>query len=173
MVSLNKDTLEAISTTSSMPDWFDAEKFHRGRKFIADYLCSVYLSYFCALLVGFGVEDLAEALIFTGLSVGIENSRRRYLSTAYNLFLWHYGDIFQPDSSAAKSLAHIRSWHENVKVSKDFFVWLRAFSMFCFGLFQPVIERNDRKTWQKKLLHAKGFQSSSVRFCWACYTLSG
>lgn len=99
------------------PEWFEAEKFERGRRFFRDFFNSILFSYFCALLVGFIVTDLSDALVFTGRSLGPDNSRRRYLETLAHLITWHEenSDIFDRNSDACKSVLFVQHLHDGVR----------------------------------------------------------
>jgi len=100
------------------PEWYDEDRFKRGCTFFDSNRSAILFSYLCALMVGFTVEELTAALVYTGESVGPSKSRKRYLRTALCLIQWHDGgDVFDPGSVAGRSLLHVRKWHDSVRNS--------------------------------------------------------
>ncbi|XP_035683220.1 uncharacterized protein LOC118420496 [Branchiostoma floridae] len=104
-----------------MPPWMDRDRFDRGRKFIQRHLPGVFLSQYMALLVGFSVASLLDVLLFTGKSSTVEQSMRRYISTARRLLLWHDGDVWDVNSKAHASVMKVRNMHSQVAqaITKD------------------------------------------------------
>ena len=98
------------------PKWYDAERFQRGQAFMKSYKYGVLISYLFAIMVGFTVDSLTNALIYTGESVGPAKARKRYMQTLSHLIKWHEGgDIFDPDSAAGSSILKIRRIHHHVR----------------------------------------------------------
>lgn len=100
-----------LSTIERQLEKIDRSRFDRGREFFQKHMGSVMFSYLCALVVGFSVEQLSEALQFTGKSKGAENSKNRYLATAAHLYLWHTQDIFDQRSLAYRSICYVAKLH--------------------------------------------------------------
>ena len=96
----------------SKPIWYDEDRYMRGQEFFTKHRCSIMFSYLCAIMVGFTVDQLTNALIFTGLSVGPKKARRRYMHTLDLLIKWHTGgDVFDPESVAGSSVLRVRHMH--------------------------------------------------------------
>ncbi|XP_078606284.1 uncharacterized protein LOC144878983 [Branchiostoma floridae x Branchiostoma japonicum] len=104
-----------------MPPWMDRDRFDRGREFIQRHLPGVFLAQYMALLVGFSVTSLLDVLLFTGKSSTVEQSMRRYISTARRLLLWHDGDVWDVNSKAHTSVMKVRNMHSKVAqaITKD------------------------------------------------------
>jgi len=104
------------SDRSETPPWFDRNRFDAGREFFRRHVLSVIFGYYCALYVGFTVEPLANAVMFTGESNNADRSRRRYLNTLGHLYCWHTDDIVDDQSSIGyRSIRYIRSWHDRTR----------------------------------------------------------
>lgn len=94
------------------PVWLNEEKFIKGQEFFKRFVLSVCVGFFMALLVGFAVPPLAEAVLFTNNSTGAEKSRKRYLATLAHIYSWHISDIFDPTSKGYASLKMVRNYHD-------------------------------------------------------------
>lgn len=99
----------------SRPPGFDMEKFGRGRLFFQQHILSCSIAMLFSLIVGMGIPELLEALIFTGHSDTPHKALGRYLSTFRHVALWHCKDIWDKNSEAHKSISRVRNMHKKVR----------------------------------------------------------
>ncbi|XP_035827730.1 uncharacterized protein LOC101846682 [Aplysia californica] len=99
----------------TIPDAFDKDKFHRGRRFFKDNLYSCTMGMFFSLIIGMSIPEFLEALIFTGESDTPKKAIRRYVMTYNHVLKWHYGNVWEENSAAKNSILFVRSMHEKVR----------------------------------------------------------
>ncbi|XP_046327834.2 uncharacterized protein LOC124111956 [Haliotis rufescens] len=96
------------------PPWLDVEKFNRGRKFFQEYFYSNFLAMFTSLVGGLSVINLLEPLVFTKASDDPKKSWKRYFSTFRHVTCWHYGNVWDNESDAYRSVVDVRKIHNKV-----------------------------------------------------------
>ncbi|CAG5135842.1 unnamed protein product [Candidula unifasciata] len=99
----------------SPPDEFDMARFHRGRMFFRDHLFSCSIAMYFSLVIGMSVPEFLEALVFTQQSDTPVKAFRRYIKTFHHVALWHYGNIWEKDSKAQKSICDVRQIHKVIR----------------------------------------------------------
>ena len=99
----------------SLPQNFDIAKFHRGRQFFRNNVFSCTLSMFFSLIIGMSIPEFLDALIFTQQSDTPSKALKRYVHTFIHVLKWHYGNVWEQDSMAKKSIVFVRNLHENVR----------------------------------------------------------
>ncbi|XP_067680749.1 uncharacterized protein [Haliotis asinina] len=98
----------------SAPPWLDVEKFNRGRNFFQEYFYSNFLAMFTSLVCGLSVSNLLEPLVFTKASDNPLKSIKRYFSTFRHVTCWHYGNVWDNESDAYRSVINVRNIHNKV-----------------------------------------------------------
>lgn len=96
------------------PPWLDEERFELGKKFMKDHLVVHLLALYCSLLSGLSVANLLTALVFTDKSHTPRRSFLRYIRTYTHIVWWIYGNIWDPNDNAYKSISVVRKMHSNV-----------------------------------------------------------
>ncbi|XP_062617100.1 uncharacterized protein LOC134278818 [Saccostrea cucullata] len=109
--------LNIFPEPENVPDDVDVKRFNNGRKFFQDNVSMCVLGMFCSLVAGFSVVNLLEPLVFTNKSNTPKKSLSRYLDTIRHVALWHYGDIWDPLSSARRSIRKIYNMHTSARDS--------------------------------------------------------
>ncbi|BFZ07190.1 hypothetical protein BsWGS_10229 [Bradybaena similaris] len=99
----------------SPPDDFDMDKFHRGRRFFRDNLFSCSVAMYFSLIIGMSVPEFLEALVFTEQSDTPAKAFQRFAKTFHHVALWHYGNVWEKDSNAQKSICQVRQMHKMVR----------------------------------------------------------
>lgn len=98
-----------------IPEYFDRQKFDRGRMFIQNHALSCLLAMKFSLVCGLSVSNLLDVLVATGKSSTPRDSIRRYLRTAFHVVKWHYGDIWNRHTLAGKSIRAVRQIHNGAR----------------------------------------------------------
>lgn len=93
----------------------DFDKFNRGRDFFKRNLCQCMLAMLFSLVSGLSVNNLLDVLVETGKSSTPKDSLIRYLHTFKHVLKWHYGNVLDRSSDAAKSLQHVRQMHNSAR----------------------------------------------------------
>ncbi|XP_069183723.1 uncharacterized protein [Procambarus clarkii] len=93
------------------PPWHDKAKIRRGQAVFHRYFLSVFVSNLVSLLSILTVNSILKVLIFTRRSSTPEATFKRYLGTLNHVRRWYSGDIFDPQSSAFKSIQLVRRMH--------------------------------------------------------------
>lgn len=101
----------------SFPDGFDRAKFDRGRLFYQNNIFSCTLAMLTSLICGLSVENLLTPLVFTGRSDEAKKALKRYLQTFHHVALWHFGDIWNPQSKARESILQVRKMHNDTRTN--------------------------------------------------------
>lgn len=96
---------------STAPFWLDADKLKRGQAVFHRYFLSVIVSNLVGLLCLLSVEGILKALVFTGRSKTQRLAFKRYLNTINHLRRWYSSDVFDPETSAYKSIQLVRRIH--------------------------------------------------------------
>lgn len=96
------------------PEWFNEDRFQRGQQFFRKHLAAHLLALYCSLLSGLGVVNLLVALIFTGQSDTPSKAYARYLRTYFHICWWVYGNIWDKENNAYKSISNVRNLHHGV-----------------------------------------------------------
>ena len=82
--------------------------------FVFRHVSCIYFAMHLSLVAGFSIDGLLEALVFTQATETPYNSLRRYVRTAYHIYLWLTEDVFDETSDAFKSIDLVRKMHANV-----------------------------------------------------------
>ncbi|XP_052272649.1 uncharacterized protein LOC127873084 isoform X2 [Dreissena polymorpha] len=93
----------------------DMARFRRGQLVFQKNTFPCIFAMLSSLIVGLSVTNLLQVLVSTGKSSDARSSLRRYLSTLNHLFQWHYGNVFDPTSSASRSVKKVRKMHASVR----------------------------------------------------------
>ncbi|XP_042219977.1 uncharacterized protein LOC121864878 isoform X1 [Homarus americanus] len=93
------------------PLWYDKAKLKRGQSVFHHYFLSVFVSNLVGLLCLLSVHSILKVLTFTGRSSTPVASYKRYLGTLNHVRRWYSGDVFDPQSSAFKSIQLVRRMH--------------------------------------------------------------
>ena len=108
------------------PDWFDQEKFDKGRKYAQKYVSLVYFSYQFLLVVGLTVVRFLDVLVWSDKSSTGEDSKDRYIRVFLHVHQWYTGDdIWDQNSDSGSSIRKVRKIHNamgkayNKKYGKD------------------------------------------------------
>lgn len=102
----------------SQPEWLDKDRFRRGQQFIQNNLFPVLLSLHFSLVIGFGVINLLEPLVYTKQSGTPITALKRYLLTFKYVKSWYDGDVWDnKDDPGYKSIRMVRRMHGNVAKS--------------------------------------------------------
>ena len=131
---------------------FDRLKFIRGQKFFQNHVISCLLAMTFSLVCGLSVNNLLEVLVATGKSSKPRDSLRRYMRTALHLIKWHYGEIWNTNTSAGKSIRAVRQMHDNArqlmveksKNNRNYYskkVWLSQYDMSLvqYGFMRSIV----------------------------------
>ena len=94
---------------------FDRQKFIRGQQFFQNHVISCLLAMTFSLVCGLSVNNLLEVLVATGKSSKPKDSLMRYMRTALHVIKWHYGEIWNRNTSAGKSIRAVRQMHDNAR----------------------------------------------------------
>ncbi|XP_071546079.1 uncharacterized protein [Panulirus ornatus] len=96
---------------TTRPPWLDTAKLKRGQAVFHRYFLSVFVANLVGLVCILAVESILKVLVFTGRSSTVTASFKRYLGTLNHVRVWYTADVFDPDSSAFKSIQLVRRMH--------------------------------------------------------------
>lgn len=102
-----------------IPDWFDRTLFDLGRKVAQKHFFSFFVCHLVGLVALVHYLPIMRTLLTTGNSSNLRNLFWRYLNTARHVRLWYEGDVWNPQDSAHKSLALVRSMHLHASRSRN------------------------------------------------------
>jgi hypothetical protein len=130
-----------------LPPWLDMGRCLRVHRFFEEHSMSLGIFWHCALVIGFSLPSLLEALVYTHATDTPATSLKRYMRTAQHLAAWHTGNIFDPASAAFASIQTVRQTHKGVrgsmqeKMPSQQHCWLSAYDMACvqLGFVGPII----------------------------------
>ncbi|XP_045165014.2 uncharacterized protein LOC123528961 [Mercenaria mercenaria] len=94
-----------------LPKDLDINKFNRGQKFFKKNLGQCLIAMMMSLICGLSINRFLKVLVCTGMSSTSESSFKRYMSTTMHVLKWHYGNVWNPSSSAFKSIRSVRKMH--------------------------------------------------------------
>lgn len=95
------------------PPWFDKEKFADGRDFVKKYYGGIFFAHLISLTAMLFSPQVLKPLIFTGKSETPKKSYQRYIRTTLHVMNWYFGDIWETDSKARRSLQLVRQYHSD------------------------------------------------------------
>lgn len=101
------------------PPWLDLERLARTEVFLKKHAFTMALIWHCSLTIGFSLNSLLEALVFTGKSNTPQKSIARYTATFQRLLDWHMGNVFDSSTKAFSSVQDVRHMHAGVRMSMD------------------------------------------------------
>jgi hypothetical protein len=110
---------DSHASSFQLPPWLDMSRCLRVNRFWEEHAVPLALSWHCALVIGFSLPSLLGAIVFTGKSDTPEKSLIRYIGTAAHLAEWHMGNIWDPASTAFRSLQQVRNIHATVRQDMD------------------------------------------------------
>lgn len=105
------DELGVFPDSQELPGDLDIDRFNNGRQFFKENLSTCVLAMLSSLVLGLSVDNLLQPLVFTNQSNTPQKALCRYLSTVRHVALWHYGNIWDPMSSARRSLRKVYNMH--------------------------------------------------------------
>ena len=76
------------------PDWYDLDRFETVIPFFKQHAFTMTLMWHTSLVIGFSLNCLLEALVFTGDSGTPKKALARYMLTFERLIDWHSGNIW-------------------------------------------------------------------------------
>ncbi len=100
------------------PKWLDMDRFRKGQTFIQKNIFANLMFLHFSLIVGFSVNNLLQALVFTNQSDTPIKSMKRYIMTGKHLIWWYTENVWEyPNGVAHKSIKLVRSMHKRVAKS--------------------------------------------------------
>jgi len=93
----------------------DIEQFDRGRNFFKKNLFQCSLAMLFSLVTGLSVSNLLDVLVATGKSSSATTALMRYIKTFKHVLKWHYGNVWDISSDAAKSIQQVREMHVSAR----------------------------------------------------------
>ncbi|KAJ8713029.1 hypothetical protein PYW08_008333 [Mythimna loreyi] len=104
------DKVNPDSLAMELPDWFDEEKYNRGRNFYKSNCFALSSSMLMGLVAVFAVPSILNVLIGSRRSNSVYTAYKRYLSTLLHTVSWFEHEL-KPGSMSWKSLYAVRSRH--------------------------------------------------------------
>lgn len=95
----------------NIPEEFNPEKFEKGRQFFITHVSQCLMAMFFSLVCGLSVNNLLDVLVATGETTKPRDSAKRYIRTTQHVLKWHYGNVWDAESSAAGSIRAVRKVH--------------------------------------------------------------
>lgn len=106
---------DEVDDRLQIPDGLDLEKFNRGRVFFKKHVGQCLLTMMMSLIAGLSIERFLNVLVCTGMSSTPATSFKRYMNTTFHVLKWHYGNVWDKESSAFKSVRSVRKIHAHVR----------------------------------------------------------
>ncbi|XP_045133529.1 uncharacterized protein LOC123517488 isoform X2 [Portunus trituberculatus] len=100
-------------TPMGSPPWLDTDKLKMAQSLFRRHFLGVFISNLVGLLCLLAVHSVLKVLVFTRRSSVRAAAFRRYLSTMNHVRKWYTEDVFDPDSSAFRSIQQVRKMHSN------------------------------------------------------------
>ena len=94
-----------------LTDDLDIDKFNRGRNFFKKNIGQCLFAMMMSLICGLSINRFLRVLVCTGMSSSPATSFKRYMNTTIHVLKWHYGNVWDPQSSAFKSINSVRKLH--------------------------------------------------------------
>ena len=163
-------TVEGDSGTdpNTPPDWMDEAKYKRVKKFFEKHALSLGLSWHCGLTIGFAMDNLLEALVYTGDSGTPAKAAARYADTGKHLVAWHMGDIFDKTNKGYQSLQGVRSMHAAVRKDMEAHLAGQFMTQYDMASVQTGF-MGAITTWPTKFgLNATDEELEDYVFFWKC-----
>ncbi|OQR66781.1 hypothetical protein BIW11_13931, partial [Tropilaelaps mercedesae] len=93
------------------PNWFDKEKYLKGRLLLYNNLLSCMFCHLAGLVLGVAIELPYVVLTNIGHHGSLKDIGARYVSTSKKIISWYSTDIFDSNSEGSKSVALVRQMH--------------------------------------------------------------
>ncbi|KZS17092.1 uncharacterized protein LOC116922918 [Daphnia magna] len=95
------------------PPWYNPVKFQRGQEFARRHFAGISLAHFVSLITMLTSPQILKPLIFTQKSETVLKSFKRYIGTVVHVTAWYFGDVWQKDHPARRSIQMVRSMHDH------------------------------------------------------------
>ncbi|XP_063861487.1 uncharacterized protein LOC135101449 isoform X1 [Scylla paramamosain] len=100
-------------TPMSSPPWLDTDKLKMAQSLFRRHFLGVFISNLVGLLCLLAVHSVLKVLVFTHRSSVRAAAFKRYLATMNHVRKWYTEDVFDPSSSAFRSILQVRKMHSN------------------------------------------------------------
>ncbi|XP_060605418.1 uncharacterized protein LOC132757933 [Ruditapes philippinarum] len=97
------------------PEDLDIDKFNRGRNFFKKNISKCLIAMMMSLICGLSINRFLKVLVCTGMTSSPFSSFKRYMGTTMHVLKWHYGNVWDPLSSASKSIRSVRKLHSDAR----------------------------------------------------------
>lgn len=183
MYSPTTHSYATLSTTTK-------HRCDRGRAFFTKHSFQLVLAWHSSITIGFSLNNLLTALVFTNNSGTPKKALARYVRTFAFLAEWHLGDVWDAasPSDAYSSVATVRSLHRAVRSAMDKSMpgkrWMTMYDMALvqtgfmgaitiepsgFGLHVTQVHRKGVIVQARKRHgQRRGLGSSSEHPCYSC-----